>query len=568
MPPIASSFISTSAPPAERARRLARQGIRSIRSVGEGPLTILAFAVLAALLARMAILGWDGSYYAIDSFWYYDLSRTVFEDPYRLHTIGSFESRFDYGAPFPPGLPLLLAVGDSLLGTGLRTGLILNLALTLLAALLAERFFRHRFRAPGFGVLSVLALCAYPPFADQIVGGGPAPATLVLLLALLLLLPVSAASYRDMCLLGAVLGGLAAFRFDWLWPALLLPVLLSLVANRRVGPLLACYGSLLLLFAPWIVYSIVRLGVPFGGDGSFVGLSVFRREPTDYLGGDDTTLFEDPLAWVERIVGNIGFAVGVVRHGVGGAGPVVLLLLAGFAAAAILVRRRHRVPAHGAPAHGGPAGVEGATFWRQAGLVGAVLLAQVAFAPLVFRFGPVRYWALVIYVSMVALCLLFLLFGIDREPDRRRTAAVVATSLSVLGGGVLLVGNPLWRVDVQSSAGFDDNASARKLIVRCVGREQGVMVLAREPGDSRNKRFAAQLAAVTRQRSLFEPGNLERLTPALNRRLLTDFRVDYLFVPTGAAPRPRVQSLFRAADPSGRGLRADPCGRGLYRAPA
>jgi hypothetical protein len=535
---------------------LASRSLPVKRLTREDTFTIVAFAALLAVVVRMAMLAWDGSYYSPDSFWYYDLSRTVFDDPYRLHTVGSFGSSADYGAPFPPGWPVALAVGDRLLGAGIRTGLILNVLLTLVAALLAERFFRRRFGAPAFGVMSVVALCAFPQFADELVAGRAAPATIVLLVALLLLLPISAMSNRAMALLGTVLAGFVLVRFDWLWPALVLPALLFLASRRRTYALLTCYATLLLLLVPWIVQSLTRLGVPFAADGSFVGLSVRARHPTDYV-PHDITLFDDPLGWVDRVAGNLGFGAKVVGLVAWNVGPALMGLLAGLGLGAAALRLRGGSPASEDRWSREPKPRQAPAFWRQGAVLVALLAAQMAFAPLVFRLGDVRYWCLIIYVAIVAACLLFL----DRaplEPDRRRNAAAVAAGVSVLGGVALLAVGPLARISEEPS--FADQAADRTLVARCVERDRALMVL----GDDR---FAAQLGALTRQRVLFEPRNLEELTPTEVRKLLVDFRVRHFFVPAGAPPPDRVRRAFKAADPAHRGLRRDPCARGLYRGP-
>jgi len=274
--------------------------------------------------------------YSPDSWAFYELSQTIFDDPYRATHIRSYASDIPYSAAFPPLLPTLIAVADAVFDTGARTGIYLAFASFVAFAVLSEAIVRRVTGASWFGLAVALALLLGPKMlAVELAAGRTIPLQLALYaLALLGLLKGRAITFAGAVGIGVVTGLAVLNRFD----ALPLPILVAaftLWLTRKPGLAVAVLGSAALTVSPWIVYSLTTFGAVFATDNAGIATSL---DPlafvTDWWPTAQPSLMDDPAAWVAKVLSAlprfIWVAGGIALSPLGLGVAMAVLALAGF----------------------------------------------------------------------------------------------------------------------------------------------------------------------------------------------------------------------------------------------
>lgn len=473
---------------------------------------------LAPLLLTLAVLGMvlasviAAPPYSPDSWALYELSQTVFGDFYRFTHWRSYADAGAYSAAFPPLTPVLIALTDSLLGTGARTGLYLAFAAFAAFALVSERIGRRVTGAPWLGLAAAGVLLLGPNMLLIELGAGRTIPLQLLLLALIVLglLQGRALTLAQVAGLGALAGLALMNRFD----AVLLPPLVAgavLGLTRRPVFALVSLLTSLVVVSPWIAYSLTTFGTLFATDNAGTASAIDPAAyVTDWWPTPQASLADDPLAWAARVAGN-GFAY--VRTfaslvlsplGLGGAALVVAPL-------ALIWLTGER------PRGSGP-------LWVLAGVtaaLAAMMAPQVLTGYLEHRYFGALFWALFLTTACWGVAQ-----GVSRH-QRATIAGLAALSVGVVLAGVgaahlAAAGLPDWRGWAQ----FDQPADVRALQT-CLKDAPDARILVL--GDDR---FAARAGALGGLATMMAPRNMAegRLDDAGARAFAATFAVSHVLV--------------------------------------
>lgn len=334
-----------------------------------------------------------------DTWTYYELSRSIFSDFYRVGTVRQFEIMTDRSLAFPPLFPVLMAVVNAAWGWGILAGAVVNLPVAVATGVLLW-ISASRLTGEGlYGILVFALLLASPSYLGIVMFGvADALAILLFIAAVTICVRPGALRIGDMIGLGLV-GGLGVMaRFDML-PAM--AVFGVVAAIRCEGRLAAAAGVFVLAFAialsPWIAYSLQYFGKPFASDNSRAVLLAMRFVLTAYYSPDDVlpTVWTAPVEWFQALLAKVSSsAIGASRAVL----EVGFLPLLGIVVAARWLARKGTPGERGAPlAFGRLSRHPLAPAW----IAAAALFATVALT----GFDDARYFFRIVLVADLALVL-------------------------------------------------------------------------------------------------------------------------------------------------------------------
>lgn len=268
-----------------------------------------------------------------DSWSYYEISKTIFNDFYRFSTFRTYENPSPYASSFPPLWPFLIAVFNSLCDFGPRTGVVLNLLLVPLTAYSIEKFSGVVFKKKFIGLLSYFIILSDSSYIDEVVAGRAIPLQIILLLNLFLAL-YDLKKRGAFLRVGMFLGLCLMCRFDAL---VLVPlvVVFTFLFGANLRDFVAFLLAFFVFISPWIVYSSAQFHSLWKSDNSFVAKAVKKSYVTDWYPRAPETLRENFGGWLERVLGNVyplvhQLGVGLKEIGLGVVLVIIALLLKYF----------------------------------------------------------------------------------------------------------------------------------------------------------------------------------------------------------------------------------------------
>ena len=188
----------------------------------------------------------------------------------------SFESW--YGASFPPLQPVLIAVWNAIAHSGVFAGMWIDVIIALITfpALLALS--RRLAGSDAPGLFAAAALAGSPWYLDEVMSGRAIPLAILLFTLLLVLLhrafTTDAWSPRTAAVAGLVAGLIFEVRFDFLLPAIAIGAALPGKTRGRLSVTVAYFLGLAAALSPWVIYSLVRFGVPLASDNARTAMAV------------------------------------------------------------------------------------------------------------------------------------------------------------------------------------------------------------------------------------------------------------------------------------------------------
>ena len=473
-------------------------------SVGRAAL-VLALPMIAMVALFLRHLSHPP--YGADAWFYFELSRSVFHDFYRVVTERSFMLDGPYSAAFPPRWPVLIAVTDAVTGLGARSGYVLAFLAFSMTCLLSEWLARDRYRIRWAGLAAAMLLIALAGFRKELLGGGTVPLQVLLYAAMLLVfLRSRLAGLAPAVILGALAGISVLNRFDVMPFAALLAAAI-LIYTRRIGPALAYIAVLLIVLSPWILYSHQQFGVFFATDNGWVATAVDKTAyATDWRPDGVMTLADDPIGWLRKVIGNALWLVVLMGDDLL---PPVLAL-----AVAVSLLGRSRVGGLKAVAR---EGLRDDSVRRTALFALAMagpLAGYVATGYLIGRYYGPWYWLVLVMAIGVG-----------------ATLARSAAQRDVLGAALLQVAALLvlfWSMvpGATSADGvsFPRNMALDRLHACLSDRPKSAVLFV---GDDV---AASRFGAVYGVRSVLMPRNLDSLDPAPLRRFIDARGITHLFV--------------------------------------
>jgi len=260
----------------------------------------IALALFGGVLAALVWQHWATPPFSPDSWSYFELSKTVFNDFFRFNTWRSYQFTPPYSSSFPPLWPVLIALWNQLFDSSINAGLYLNLLIVSSTALvlggITQRWCQSR--APGY--LVAIALLSHAAYVDELMAARSIPLT-TLLWALIISVFLRANRLHHILLM-ALLASLAILtRFDFLLAAIMLGGLAAWQQRPRFGLALGVYGTVcILMLLPWIIYSWHHFGVLWVSDNSRTVLTASRTFVLDYFLQPPELGWAQPGMWLVK----------------------------------------------------------------------------------------------------------------------------------------------------------------------------------------------------------------------------------------------------------------------------
>ena len=268
----------------------------------------IAFTVFGLGFAALYMVFASGAF-SPDSYMYYDISKTTFNDYGNAGIIRQYVIDSIYNCSFPYLHPFIIFVVDKATGLGLYSGVLIDFYAMLFTLLLAARLSKKITSAPFAGIIAAVVLITSPYYLDEVCAGRAIPVSLLLILFILSVFSSVFFENKKLGFKALVLGltaGLAvSCRFDNMpLAAYCFLIVLTIKESRIKNAVLYAAGGLIAV-SPWVVYSFVRFGKPWITDNSGTAFMVESKVPTRVVlpGEKAATLFSDPGLWFKALFG-------------------------------------------------------------------------------------------------------------------------------------------------------------------------------------------------------------------------------------------------------------------------
>lgn len=235
-----------------------------------------------------------------DSWSYFELSKNIFNDFYKINTYRQFQFNQPYGVSFPPLFPVLIASFNSLLNIGIYAGYFINFLVCILTLYLFIRLSEKLFENKFFGLFAFTMLLYNQNYIDEVLAGRSIPLSILLTFSVIyLVVKNEKVDFNTTLLIGFLSGLLILNRFDFLLQGMVLGVSLIFVFKNRYKNLFLYYAILFITISPWVYYSYMHFSKPFISDNSRTVLLAFPNYVTDYFPDNSKleTVFTKPFQW-------------------------------------------------------------------------------------------------------------------------------------------------------------------------------------------------------------------------------------------------------------------------------
>lgn len=241
-----------------------------------------------------------------DSWSYFELSKSIFSDFYRVNTYRQFETTSLYATYFPPLYPTLLALSRVVCDVGIYTGVFLN-AVICVATLFVIKSVVRTVGLPGWvGNVLFLAMLFRFMYILELMAARSIPLAVLLIVAMLRVYvsPLVFTPSRAAAL--GILAGLSVLtRFDFLTAAMFLGLVLAWYARRKAALVVPIYYvAFALTFSPWVAYSLTHFSKPFASDNSRTVLLVIQSNVVNYYPHSEQLeyVWDAPFRWATNVV--------------------------------------------------------------------------------------------------------------------------------------------------------------------------------------------------------------------------------------------------------------------------
>ncbi|MFC1549269.1 hypothetical protein ACFL4R_00125 [Nitrospirota bacterium] len=249
----------------------------------------------------------NGPTFGPDSWSYFELSKSVFNDFYKVNTWRQYQVPGEYGISFPPLWPTTLAVFNQISDFGIYSGYLLNILLTAGIFWALCMLSRAVFKSYAYGPLMFSGLVLNFSYMNEIRSARSLPlALLLIVLMLYFYFKEQHVSLRSVKAIGILAGLEALTRFDFLLAGAMFGfVLIYMSPRERIRVCYNYYLSYLLALSPWIIYSLYRFKKPFISDNTRTVLASTKTHVTYYFTEPLPTIFDEPGRWIVKTYENI-----------------------------------------------------------------------------------------------------------------------------------------------------------------------------------------------------------------------------------------------------------------------
>ena len=264
------------------------------------------FDMLCVATVGVLVTAWLGtSQFSHDSWSYFELSKTIFSDFYRVNTFRQYQTVSSYGTSFPPLFPFLLAVARAVCDLGIYTAVLLNATICVATLFAIKGLINHIGLSAWVGNVLFLMLLTRDQYVNEMMSGRSIPlALLILVLLLRVYFSLSTRTLGRAALLGLLAGLSMLTRFDFLASGLVLGLVIAWYARKQSLLVKPVYLVVLAItVSPWVVYSLSYFSKPFVSDNSRTAMLVPKSFVTDYYPEGEQLEFawDAPMSWAYNV---------------------------------------------------------------------------------------------------------------------------------------------------------------------------------------------------------------------------------------------------------------------------
>lgn len=267
------------------------------------------FLVCAIILFSLYITNNMGSF-SPDSYGYYDISKTFFDDFGNLKTIRQYSIQTTYNISFPYLYPLFLWIINMLTGLGIYSGFIFNLYIVIITGSVILRLSKDYTDHLYLGTIIFSLLIVNKEYLEEVVAARSIPLAVCIVITLVyftlkcIVEQNTTKQLKFLFILGILSGLYLATRQDGLILIPYIIVIILIFAKKKISKILVYLIGFLIIYLPQITYSLLIFGKPFISDNSGTFLKV---DPTCWIAlpGEIKTIFNAPQEWTVALFNKI-----------------------------------------------------------------------------------------------------------------------------------------------------------------------------------------------------------------------------------------------------------------------
>ncbi len=272
--------------------------------------TLSLILLTVGLTIGIVVIAMNFASFGLDSFSYYEISKTFFNDFGKVPTIRQYVIDSDYNCSFPYLYPLCIFIVNSITRLGICSGVVFNI-LVMLITVAVLCFISMRYTGNLFcsAIVGFLLFTNYD-YLEGVFSGASLPLSFLLFAISAFVISElflnQEFSIKKLIVLGVVAGLNVANRFDevsflvYLVPA----VFVSVPKGRKVLSCAIYTLSAAIPVLPWSIYSLRHFGTLFASDNNGTLLLVDALAPNRVVlpGQFVADIFNSPTAWMEAVL--------------------------------------------------------------------------------------------------------------------------------------------------------------------------------------------------------------------------------------------------------------------------
>lgn len=270
--------------------------------------SIFIFIIATIILFLNILLTFHNPPFTPDSWSYYELSKNIFNDFYKINTFRQYHYPSSYSTSFPPLFPFFIGILNKILDIGIYANFIISIFFSIACIIPLYLLIKNHIgdQLESFFYFSIiwLSLITNSYFLEEVIAGRTIPIAIFFALWIATFITRNQTiDIRSAILIGFV-GGLGCLvRFDFIILSVTLPVILF-VLTKKIRIVFLYTISLLFTLLPWIVYSYYRFGKLFISDNKIVALAATRIFVLDFYFNGVPMLWDNFHLWLIKILIN------------------------------------------------------------------------------------------------------------------------------------------------------------------------------------------------------------------------------------------------------------------------
>ncbi|MBE7069982.1 MAG: glycosyltransferase family 39 protein [Ruminococcaceae bacterium] len=286
--------------------------ISFVRKASSKEAKAMILLVSAGLILATAFIVLSTGAFTPDTFSYYDIARTTFNDYGNTGMIRQYVTDSVYNCSFPYMFPFLIFITDKLTGLGTYSGVFVDFYVMLFSILVINTIGKKITSSCISGSVASFLMLTSPYLLDEVCAARTIPVAFFFVLTAMLgfVMYFGDEDRKAMypLLIGAFLGLAMCTRFDNISAAAYCGAVFILLPQKRIRNLICYVTGLAVTVSPWVIYSLIRFGKVWATDNGGTLFLVEATTPTRIVAGEGSgeTLFTAPSLWFKALLGKAG----------------------------------------------------------------------------------------------------------------------------------------------------------------------------------------------------------------------------------------------------------------------